>query len=53
MENELVFPAGLKIAIIIAIIRTIPWKVAALWKAAQKEDKIWFRNLGNFISLYL
>jgi hypothetical protein len=35
-------PSWLPYAIAALAIWTIPWKGIALWKAAKKEDKIWF-----------
>lgn len=36
MEKNLALP------LILAVIWTIPWKGAALWKAARRGQKVWF-----------
>ena len=31
--------------LLLLVLWTIPWKAAALWKAARRGDKIWFAVL--------
>ena len=35
-------PSWLPVIIIVLAVWTIPWKGVALWKAARREEKIWF-----------
>jgi methionyl-tRNA synthetase len=56
--NEVVSTSWV-IFIIVAVLWSIPWKIAGLWRSAQNGDKVWFgvlffiNTLGFLEILYL